>query len=249
MQRTVVVVPCYNEAARLQSDALVRAVDEHATLGFVLVDDGSKDETASLLEDLSAQRPGRFRVVRLPENRGKAEAVRQGMSTAFQQSPELLGYFDADLATPLSEIAPMAALFDNPETHMVMGSRVQLLGRKVVRSTLRHYLGRVYASTASLALGLEVYDTQCGAKLFRNAPAIRELFQTPFMVNWSFDVEIIARIQALSERDRLPVATRCIVEYPLREWRDVSGSKLGPRAAFVASLELGRLWKAYRTGQ
>jgi hypothetical protein len=104
----------------------------------------------------------------------------------------------------------------------------------------------VYASSASLALGLGVYDTQCGAKVFRNTAVMQGLFAEPFSANWSFDVELLMRMQALANAGSLPVIERSVVEYPLRVWRDVSGSKLGPRAAIQAAFELAVLMRKYR---
>lgn len=245
MQRTLIVIPCYNEAARLDAEALLQATRAWPTLSFVLVDDGSSDRTLELLSSLQARAPQAFEIVALSKNQGKAEAVRQGMLAAFARSPTLAGYFDADLATPLSELAPMAKYFDDAPVHLVMGSRVKLLGRQVSRSPLRHYLGRVFASTASMILGLEVYDTQCGAKLFRNTPSIRTLFEPPFSVTWTFDVELLARLAALAARGEVPVPERSVVEHPLAEWRDVSGSKLRPDAALRAVAELARIWRKY----
>ncbi|HEY6724403.1 MAG TPA: glycosyltransferase [Polyangiaceae bacterium] len=245
MQRTVVVIPCYNEAARLDTEALLGAVRAAPMLSFVLVDDGSSDATLELLSSLRDRAPEAFEVVALAKNQGKAEAVRQGMLAAFTRSPSVAGYFDADLATPLSELAPMAQYFDDTRVHLVMGSRVKLLGRHVSRSPLRHYLGRVFASSASMILGLEVYDTQCGAKLFRDTPAIRSLFESPFSVTWTFDVELLARLAALAARGEVLVPERSVVEHPLAEWRDVSGSKLRPDAALRAVAELARLWRKY----
>lgn len=245
MQRSVVVIPCYNEADRLQSEALLQATQTWPMLSFVLVDDGSTDATGEHLASLRKQNPRAFDVVSLPKNQGKAEAVRQGMLRAFEHSPVLVGYFDADLATPLSEIAPMAEFFEAPKVQLVMGSRVKLLGRNVSRSPMRHYMGRVFASSASLILGLDVYDTQCGAKLLRNTPPMRTLFARPFSVTWTFDVELLARLSALARLGEIPAAEQSVVEHPLSEWRDVSGSKLRPHAAARAVAELVRLRRMY----
>ena len=247
MQPTVIVIPCYNEAERLPSDALLRATQEHAALSLILVDDGSKDGTSDLLWALERQRPKQIEVLKLSSNQGKAEAVRRGMLSAFDTKATLTGYFDADLATPLAELVPMSELFDQAKVQLVMGARVQLLGRNVHRRALRHYLGRVFASSASLLLGLGVYDTQCGAKLFRNTPALSHLFEQPFCVNWSFDVELLLRFASASAEGLLPPIEQAVVEFPLGTWRDVRGSKLGPTAAFEAALELSRLWRKYRS--
>lgn len=242
---TCIVVPCFNEAVRLRGDLLLLALEEQQNLTLMLVDDGSRDDTRKRLEALRQQCPARVKTLGLDRNQGKAEAVRRGMLAAFETQPALAGYFDADLATPLSEVCSMTRLFDDEHVELVMGSRVQLLGRDVHRSAWRHYLGRIYASSASLLLGLGVYDTQCGAKLFRNTRAVRSLFAQPFSANWSFDVEILMRMQLLSREGELPSMERCVVEYPLRVWRDVSGSKLGPRSAVEAAYELAKLFRKY----
>jgi glycosyltransferase involved in cell wall biosynthesis len=249
MPSTIVIVPCYNEARRLQSERFLAAAHAQAGLGFVMVDDGSSDDTRELLSRLERELPERFTVLGLDRNRGKAEAVRQGMNRAFASQALLVGYFDADLATPLDEIPAMQRLFSaQPDLHIVLGARVALLGREVTRSHVRHYLGRVFASAASFSLGLTVYDTQCGAKLFRNSEPVRTAFSHPFGSRWTFDVEILARLKALSREGLLPPLERSAAEYPLHCWRDVSGSKLRPTAAIEATAELVRIARRYAKG-
>jgi len=244
--QSIIVVPCYNEAKRFAAQSFVAAALEDQTLAFLLVDDGSRDGTLALLQGLAQRYPQQFHVLGLERNGGKAEAVRQGMLAAFERAPELVGYLDADLATPIAELGPMRALFaERAELEVALGSRVGLLGRDVVRTPSRHYLGRVFASLASVLLELTVYDTQCGAKLFRNTAAVRSVFAEPFSVSWTFDVEILARLAQLARDGAIAPLARCAVEVPLRRWRDVSGSKLGPAAALEAGLELARLWRQY----
>src|SRR3972149_2516570 len=111
---------------------------------------------------------GRIAVVSLEENNGKARAVQLGVLAAFDRHPEFVGFWDADLAAPLTAVQEFMEVFRaRPEVEIVLGSRVKLLGRDIRRSLLRHYCGRVFATAASFALGVGVYDTPCGAKIFR----------------------------------------------------------------------------------
>lgn len=168
--------------------------------------------------------------------------MRRGVLSGLERGNfELIGYWDADLATPLREIVPMSALFADSHVQVVMGSRVGLLGRKIERKRLRHYLGRAFATSASLVLNVSIYDTQCGAKLFRVSESLADVFGRPFSTRWIFDVEILTRFKALEADGKFPPLEHSIVEYPLTEWCDVAGSKLRLRDALRAGVELGRL--------
>ena len=226
MSDTVVVVPCYNEARRLDAAAFRTYLDAPQSADLLLVNDGSTDGTKELLDRLERERPGQSSVLHLARNQGKAEAVRQGIAQALARQPQFVGYWDADLATPLNVIARLRdELLARPAAMMAMGSRVRLVGRHIERSALRHYIGRCFATAASLTLGIPVYDTQCGAKLFRATSPVAQAFAAPFQSRWIFDVEIIERLCRWSRRQRVDPA-ELICEVPLDEWRDVRGSKI-----------------------
>lgn len=249
MARTWIVIPCYNEADRLRGDEFSHFASEHPDVRFLFVDDGSVDATASRLSELAASSPDSFRVVSQPSNRGKAEAVRRGMTEAFDAGAVYAGYWDADLATPLDEIPRFIETLDaHPNLEVLFGSRVQLLGRTIERRASRHYLGRVSATAISLTLGLPVYDTQCGAKLFRVSPDCKALFAEPFLSSWVFDVEIIARMTAARRGTGRPGPGEVIRELPLWEWRDVAGSKVTPLDFFRSMSELVRIYRRYLRG-
>ena len=246
MTSAIIVVPCYREERRFPRQAFIDYLEQRLDVSLLLVDDGSDDATASVLGSLAAEYPDRVQMMSLPYNMGKAEAVRRGTVAALELNPRFVGYWDADLATPLSAIWKFAEILDaHPEAVAVFGARVQLLGRKIERSAVRHYLGRIFATAASIVLSLRVYDTQCGAKLFRTTAACRKAFATPFLSRWIFDVEILARLIQLHHAGELRHPSQVVIEYPLQEWADVAGSKVRPRDFLRAFLSLVRIYVRY----
>lgn len=246
MTRTTILVPCYNEAARLAPEAFEDFTRRVPGVDFLFVDDGSRDATAEVLTDLCKRLDGRGALLRLPQNCGKAEAVRKGLIEAFRSQPAYVGYWDADLATPLEAIPSFVQVLDaRPDLVFVLGARVRLLGRSIERRAVRHYLGRVFATAVSVALELPVYDTQCGAKVFRATAAVQSLFRDPFVSGWIFDVEILARYIATRRELDLPPPERAVYELPLLEWRDVAGSKIRPRDYVRAAWDLLRIHRRY----
>src|SRR5262249_1077188 len=200
--------------------------------------------TLRLLESLRDSDPRRFSVLNLERNSGKAEAVRRGIASALERGVDLTGFWDADLATPLSELSGFLEVFHTrPEIEMVFGARVRLLAREISRHASRHYLGRVGATLISRTLGLAVYDTQCGAKLFRASDALRSVFAKPFLSRWIFDVEILARFIEMQGRDAV---ARKVYEYPVSVWRDVKGSKVKSTDFLRALNDLRKIGRVYK---
>jgi glycosyltransferase involved in cell wall biosynthesis len=234
VERTL-VVPCHNEASRLDVEAFTN-LGRQLEGRVLFVDDGSTDATADIL-DAARRRCGQVvDVLTLPRNRGKAEAVRAGLLAAVRDGTRLVGYFDADLATPPAEIARLFAYADSrPDLVAVLGSRVRLLGTSIDRHEWRHLLGRLWATGASAALDLPVYDTQCGAKVFQVGPELSTAIVEPFKTSWAFDVELLARLC------RGGVHASALAEVPLNEWRDVAGSKLRALPALRAAWDLLRI--------
>jgi glycosyltransferase involved in cell wall biosynthesis len=239
----VLVVPCYNEAERLPASDFASFAAANRWLTLILVDDGSSDDTLQVLQRLADDVGPRCRVLARQPNAGKAEAVRAGMLEAFALRPRFAGYWDADLATPLQELPRFREqLLAQPQIDIVLGSRVRLLGHDIDRRVARHYLGRVFATVASVTLRLPVYDTQCGAKLFRANDEMQALFAEPFCTGWVFDVEILARLI----RDVGPAAAeRKLSELPLNRWVDVAGSRVKAIDFARAIGELNRIRRRY----
>jgi putative flippase GtrA len=206
-----------------------------------LVNDGSSDATLSVLENLAQKQGDRVRVLDVQPNQGKAEAVRRGMALAMEGDFAHVGFWDADLATPLDAIAVFVAVFERlARVDVVFGARVGLLGRDIERNTMRHYAGRLFATAASNVLALPVYDTQCGAKIFRNTPENRAMFAERFGSRWIFDVELVARY--CQTRPGLVG----IYELPLDRWRDVGESKVRGIDFIRAIGEMLIIYRTYR---
>ena len=233
-QETVcLVVPCYNEATRLDFPRLAAGP---VNCRLLFVDDGSTDGTADVIR---AHLGDRGLLLNLAENRGKAEAVRAGMLHALQVPSDRaawIGYWDADLSTPLSEVGAalrFASLYP-ARVDAVWGSRVYRLGSRIRRSYARHLAGRLVATAAGLLLGLESYDSQCGAKLFRRE-IVGAAFSEPFVSRWLFDMELLLRL-----------ADCQVVEYPLIEWTARPGSWRNlPGMARSVVLDLARIRLRY----
>lgn len=246
MADTVIIVPCYDEAARLEPDLFLGGLAAEPRISLRFVDDGSRDATLEVLEALRARSPGRIAITRCEINGGKAEAVRRGIIDAIADGAAFVGYWDADLATPLDEVTHfLAALDSRPELRVVIGSRVRLLGRSIRRKTTRHIYGRVFATLVSTMLSLHVYDTQCGAKLFRVTPELEAAFADPFMSRWVFDVELLVRLMRDWEARGIE-ASEVVLEQPLLRWHDVHGSKVTAVDGIKAIGEVAAVGVRYR---
>lgn len=209
-------VPCYNERGRIDIPRFASGA-ESAGLRILFVDDGSTDGTADFIEKEIAGRP-RMQLLRLERNVGKAEAVRAGVLALESQWPDSawIGFWDADLSSPLAEVRQMLRYLEMQEGvfDAIWASRVMRAGSSVERPARRHIFGRLFATASGVLLGVRAYDTQCGAKLFRSN-VVKDVFREPFISRWIFDVELYCRLG----HDR-------ILEYPVKEWRDVPGSKV-----------------------
>ena len=247
--RCVIVIPCYNEEQRLQSQAFFDFLSLGYPVRFLFVNDGSRDGTMALLGMMREGREGTISVLDKKVNGGKGEAIRDGMLAAMQDAEgcEFVGFWDADLATPLAAIPELlATLEDDPALQMVFGSRVRLLGRHIHRRAVRHYAGRLFATAASLTLSIPIYDTQCGAKIFRVTPDLEHVLKESFLSRWIFDVEMVARF---IQRRGHGFCLSGIYEYPLKTWEDVGGSKLKGSDFMKAAGDLVTIYRRYLGGK
>ena len=235
-EKIILVVPCFNEEERLNPQAFLDSLEQDSNLHWLFVDDGSKDRTPIIVQSMISQYPERIFLHTLSKNSGKGEAVRQGLIKAIDLEASLTGYFDADLATPMSEVFRLLKIFKKQDQKVLFGARVFLLGRNIDRKRWRYWLGRCFALVASQMLRLKVYDTQCGAKLISNFRELKPCLEKPFESSWLFDVELIQRLIRIGN-----LKVEDFFEEPLLAWTDVGGSKVKARAFVVALFDLVKI--------
>jgi glycosyltransferase involved in cell wall biosynthesis len=241
--KIAIIVPCYNEFLRLDVAKFQAFVVHNPNFHLWFVNDGSKDDTLSLLNKMAQANPDYIKVLDLPVNGGKAEAIRQGMLLlSSDYGYHYVGFLDADLSAPLEEIIPLAKIIVEQNLDIVTGARVKLVGKNISRSAVRHYFGRVFATYQDTLLHLGNYDTQCGLKIFETNFA-KKLFAEKFTSSWFFDIELFvrARIALGSEQYQHRVA-----EIPLNEWKEVKGSKLKLTDFLKAPFEVLKIYKKYK---
>ena len=240
--KMTLILPCYNEEQRLPLERCAEFLQANPSARLCFVDDGSADGTRAMLGAFCARHPGAAKVLALPENWGKAGAVRAGMLDflADASAGEYVAFWDADLATPLGESLRFAGILDaHPGLRCVVGSRRPGQGAKIRRNPLRQAVAWGVARLIRVCLRLPVRDTQCGAKMFRRAE-VAGLFGEPFLSRWIFDVEIFKRLRV----DRHTCAS-AVRELPLAEWHDVAGSKLKFYHGVKIMLDLARITACY----
>jgi len=229
------VIPAYNEETRLgptlEAVAAFLRRKNFAFAEAIVVDDGSRDGTAALVEAFARQHPS-FRLLRNPENRGKGYTVRHGM---LEARGDWVLYTDADLSAPISEFDKLDDAANKAGARVAIGSRA--LDRSLVgvhQSAFRELSGRAFNVLMRVVTGLPFRDTQCGFKLFE-ASAAREIFSRQTLDGFSFDVEdlVIAKARGIKA-----------VEVPV-VWNNVEGTKVGMLTGIQSFADLAAIrWSA-----
>ncbi len=210
-----IVIPAYNEALRIES-TLDKIRDYVRTKNFVaeliVVDDGSSDSTADLLQEAAAQWPA-LRVLRNGHNRGKGFSVRRGV---LEARGTFVLFTDADLSAPIEEADHLLGALKSTGADAAVGSRAldrALIGVRQPRC--REYAGRFFNVLVRLFTGLGIHDTQCGLKLF-NRDSTRRVFESQRVTGFGFDPEVLFLIERQGGR---------VVEVPVR-WNDNPATKV-----------------------
>jgi len=187
-----VIVPAYNEAARIVPG--LERISEYCIGRFdpfeiIVVDDGSSDDTADIVASLQHRMP-QVRLLRLRRNQGKGVSVRAGMLSASPASDYLL-MCDADLSTAIEEIEKLIPWVVSGGVDVAFGSRALRESRISVRQPVyREAMGKIFGFLAGMFVVPGIRDPQCGFKLFSGQSA-REIFQRTRINRFAFDVEAL----------------------------------------------------------
>lgn len=242
-----VVVPCYNEARRLDVSKFADFARRSNDLELIFVNDGSSDDTLTRICEVYEHASESVNVLSLTPNCGKGEAVRRGMIWAAARGFSTIGFWDADLATPLETIYGFHDVFRKySQVDVVWGTRLCLLGHFIERDFVRRQIGRMFSSASATAVGVGIRDALCGAKMFRNGKMLCSVLAKPYSSRWIFDVEILARLRILSNENQGKPLQESMYEYPLDQWFEMAGSKLRPVDFVRAASELTSLFWRYR---
>lgn len=212
-----IIVPCFNEAKRLKTNAFLNLLAGKPTWHLYFVDDGSADNTGKILDTLQANAPSQVNIISLPKNKGKGEAVRQGFLAALPGNYDYLAFLDADLATPISEFIRLTHFLNN-DSQVLFGSRIKKANTQIKRTMFRHIVGRFIATIIDWRFNLGIYDTQCGTKIYKST-LLNPIVQQPFLTSWFFDVEIFIRLKRQHKNITY-------IEEPLITWEDDKKSNL-----------------------
>jgi glycosyltransferase involved in cell wall biosynthesis len=184
-----IVIPAYNESARIPAtlQSVIAFVHAHQwTAEVLVVDDGSRDNTAEVVRAFAATAP-EVRLIQNPGNRGKGYSVRNGI---LQALGEVVMFTDSDLSAPIEEAELLFAAIDQG-ADIAIGSRWLERGRQTHRQPLyRQFFGRCFNAVTRAVMGLRFADTQCGFKAFTRAAA-QTVFQLQTIEGWGFDPEIL----------------------------------------------------------
>jgi CheY-like chemotaxis protein len=238
-----VVIPCYNEEARLSSKVFEKFANKNLGYHFCFVNDGSTDNTVRVLENLRKGNEEFVSIVNCKKNGGKAEAVRQGVLYLIQDSQlDYIGYLDADLSTNLSDFDKLVQTLGNSEFKIVGGSRISRMGANISKESARKIISITINLIIQRILGMPFKDTQCGAKVMHMEVATN-MFHKKFITKWLFDVEIFMRMRRFYGRTRVQ---SFICEQPLKRWTHAEGSKLSMKDSIRIVGQLAQIAVHYR---
>ncbi len=241
--KTGIIIPCYNEENRLDTNAFITFINAKNEFHLCFVNDGSKDDTIRVLKEVQETNPEKVSVIDMKKNGGKAAAVRAGARYLHSRGDiQFIGFIDADLSTDFEDFDGLVqTLQSDTSLNLVFGSRAKNASEGIEKNPLRALFSKMINILIVAILGLSIQDTQCGAKVFR-AGIVPVLFNQAFLTRWLFDVEMFIR---LKKHMGVSQVMNSIIEQPLKRWVHMDDSKLGAKDALEIPFRLASIWFNY----
>ena len=240
-EELAIVIPAYNESARFDFEKLqILGQNGKFITRIYIVNDGSTDDfSIKVLNFINKNEENYVELLQMESNRGKSEALRHGCKIAVQNGHKIITIADADFSSPPKEILGLAEILSLSDLDIVLGSRIRQENNNIKSNIFRFIQGKFFSHMVQFFFSLNLKDTQCGYKAFRNTTALRDALETKFQDQWLFDIEIILRMKTTSRELRY-------LEVPLKTWVHQEGSKIKMRHIFKTLISLITLWRNYR---
>lgn len=241
--KTGIIIPCYNEAKRLNTKAFIQFISTKDNYHLCFVNDGSKDDTIIYLQEIQRSNPTRVSIIDMKRNGGKASAVRAGARYLHSRGDiAYVGFMDADLSTDFKDFDSLKNKLDSDrKLKFVFGSRAKNCNENIEKNEFRCLISKAINLLIVFILGLSIDDTQCGAKIFRSE-LVPVMFDKMFLSRWLFDVEMFLRIK---KKFGKASTLQIIHEQPLTKWVHMDDSKLGIKDALEIPFRLLSIWFNY----
>ncbi len=240
-----IIIPCYNEEARLKLSDYQTFIEKNPKYTLCFVNDGSTDGTLDVLKTFQKKLLSMHRgmetqllIYDMPKNGGKAEAVRAGVNYLIKNTNvQNVGFVDADLATGFDDFQNLVGTLEDKNLDVVIGSRKINQDLEMERSKFRQTASFAIGKFIKSIVGLDIKDTQCGAKVFSREIA-KVVFKDSFLSKWLFDVEVLIRVKNHFGKNN---AMQYLNEVALSKWEEVEGSKITLRDSIQFPLQLCRI--------
>ena len=236
-----IIVPCYNEENNFHIEEYEKIISEYSDVLICFVDDGSTDQTKNIINKFLINKSEKIILLSHDGNKGKAEAVRTGITYCnTEYNHQYIAFLDADLSTSIDECLGLREYLQH-EVEFCFSSRIHYFNSKIQIKKHRYFIGRILRPIISKVLNVNIYDTQCGCKLFTKELSIK-LFKDQFISKWLFDIELFAR--AIKIYGKYNIVNK-MCEVPVKEWIDSNNTNVKPSYFFRLWYDLYKIRKKY----
>jgi len=240
MSDVAVVIPCFNEAKRLNTSFFLKLI-EQIDCTLIFIDDGSTDGTDEILRSKFSDLSIDAQIITFLSNTGKATAISKGLEVALKLNKKFLVFCDADSSISIEDIEKLYRhIKQNDNCDLVSGARVPLSGSDVVRKDFRKWIGRIVATLVSEMTHIAVYDPMSPLKIYR-LERFHGIENFKPRTRWLGEVELMFFVFK-ANKDLFTID-----ELAINFWRDKEGGHIGLRSSMVLTRDFIELRKVIRS--